>query len=91
LIAGGEPAVVMTHSIAGPYGWKLLEQYGDYVAKIVAVVPGSGRSGYVTYDDLTGETVVAGADGRPGWAHVFAQAGYRVVIPDWPGGGGRAE
>ena len=27
------------------------------------------------------------ADGRPGWAHSFAQAGYRVVIPDWPGSG----
>jgi pimeloyl-ACP methyl ester carboxylesterase len=40
LIAGGEPAVVMTHSMSGPYGWKLLEQYGDYVAKIVAVAPG---------------------------------------------------
>jgi hypothetical protein len=40
LIAGGEPAVVMTHFIAGPYGRKLLEQYGDYVAKIVAVAPG---------------------------------------------------
>ena len=30
----------MTHSMSGPYGWKLLEQYGDYVAKIVAVAPG---------------------------------------------------
>jgi pimeloyl-ACP methyl ester carboxylesterase len=40
LIAVGEPAVVMTHSMSGPYGWKLLEQYGDHVAKIVAVAPG---------------------------------------------------
>jgi pimeloyl-ACP methyl ester carboxylesterase len=30
----------MTHSMSGPYGWKLLEQYGDHVAKIVAVAPG---------------------------------------------------
>jgi pimeloyl-ACP methyl ester carboxylesterase len=35
LVAVGEPAVVMTHSMSGPYGWKLLEQYGDHVAKIV--------------------------------------------------------
>ena len=40
LIAVGEPAVVMTHSMSGPYGWKLLEQYGDHVAKMVAVAPG---------------------------------------------------
>ena len=40
LIAVGEPAVVMTHSMSGPYGWKLLEQHGDHVAKIVAVAPG---------------------------------------------------
>jgi pimeloyl-ACP methyl ester carboxylesterase len=40
LIALGKPAVVMTHSMSGPYGWRLLEQYGDHVAKIVAVAPG---------------------------------------------------
>jgi pimeloyl-ACP methyl ester carboxylesterase len=40
LLSVGEPAVVMTHSMSGPYGWKLLEQYGDHVAKIVAVAPG---------------------------------------------------
>ncbi len=40
LVAVGEPAVVMTHSMSGPYGWKLLEQYGDHVAKLVAVAPG---------------------------------------------------
>ena len=27
------------------------------------------------------------ADGRPGWAHCFAERGYRVVVPDWPGTG----
>ena len=27
------------------------------------------------------------ADGRPGWAYVFAARGYRVVVPDWPGTG----
>jgi pimeloyl-ACP methyl ester carboxylesterase len=36
----GEPAIVMTHSMSGPYGWKLLEQHGDAIAKLVAVAPG---------------------------------------------------
>jgi pimeloyl-ACP methyl ester carboxylesterase len=27
------------------------------------------------------------ADGRPGWAHIFAAAGHRVFVPDWPGSG----
>ena len=27
------------------------------------------------------------ADGRPGWAHVFAARGHRVFVPDWPGSG----
>lgn len=40
LAAVGEPAVVMTHSMSGPYGWKLLEHYGEHIAKLVAVAPG---------------------------------------------------
>ena len=35
----------------------------------------------------TGACYLMTADGRPGWAHAFAQPGYRVVIPDWPGSG----
>jgi pimeloyl-ACP methyl ester carboxylesterase len=27
------------------------------------------------------------ADGRRGWAYVFAERGYRTVVPDWPGTG----
>jgi pimeloyl-ACP methyl ester carboxylesterase len=27
------------------------------------------------------------ADGRPGWAYLFAARGYRTVVPDWPGTG----
>lgn len=27
------------------------------------------------------------ADGRRGWAYLFAEHGYRVVVPDWPGTG----
>ncbi|WP_028600970.1 alpha/beta fold hydrolase [Ottowia thiooxydans] len=34
------PAVVMTHSMSGPFGWKLLELYGDRIASLVAIAPG---------------------------------------------------
>ena len=27
------------------------------------------------------------ADDRPGWAYLFAERGYRTVVPDWPGTG----
>jgi pimeloyl-ACP methyl ester carboxylesterase len=35
----GEPTIVLTHSMSGAYGWKLLEQYGEYVDMIVGVAP----------------------------------------------------
>lgn len=35
----------------------------------------------------TGSCYLRTVDGRPGWAPVFAQAGYRVAVPDWPGRG----
>jgi hypothetical protein len=35
----------------------------------------------------TGTCYLATADGRPGWAHAFVRAGYKVVVPDWPGVG----
>ena len=34
-----QPAIVMTHSMSGAYGWKLLEQYGEQIAKLVAIAP----------------------------------------------------
>jgi pimeloyl-ACP methyl ester carboxylesterase len=34
------PAIVMTHSMSGAYGWKLIENYGERVARLVAVAPG---------------------------------------------------
>lgn len=34
------PAIVMTHSMSGPFGWKLLELYGDRIASLVAIAPG---------------------------------------------------
>jgi pimeloyl-ACP methyl ester carboxylesterase len=35
----------------------------------------------------TGACYLATADGRPGWAYAFAEAGHRIVVPDWPGSG----
>src|SRR5262249_26440742 len=35
----------------------------------------------------TGACYLATVDGRPGWAHAFVRAGYKVVVPDWPGVG----
>jgi pimeloyl-ACP methyl ester carboxylesterase len=35
----------------------------------------------------TGSCYLRTVDGRPGWAHLFARAGYRVAVPDWPGRG----
>lgn len=36
----GEPAIVMTHSMSGAFGWKLLELYGDRIVALVAIAPG---------------------------------------------------
>jgi pimeloyl-ACP methyl ester carboxylesterase len=33
----------------------------------------------------SGSCYLRTADGRPGWAYVFAASGHRVVVPDWPG------
>jgi pimeloyl-ACP methyl ester carboxylesterase len=35
----------------------------------------------------TGACYQRTADGRRGWAYVFAERGYRTVVPDWPGTG----
>ena len=35
----------------------------------------------------TGACYLGTPDGRPGWAQVLAQHGYRVIVPDWPGTG----
>ena len=40
LAAVGRPSVVMTHSMSGAYGWKLLERHGEHIARLVAVAPG---------------------------------------------------
>jgi pimeloyl-ACP methyl ester carboxylesterase len=36
----GQPAIIMTHSMSGAYGWKLVENYGQHIAKLVAIAPG---------------------------------------------------
>lgn len=36
----GEPVVVLTHSMSGAYGWKLIEDCGDSIPALVAVAPG---------------------------------------------------
>lgn len=35
----------------------------------------------------TGSCYLTTADGRPGWAHVFAEHGFPVAVPDLPGSG----
>src|SRR5262249_57586422 len=32
--------IIMTHSMSGAYGWKLIEKYGQHIAKLVAIAPG---------------------------------------------------
>jgi pimeloyl-ACP methyl ester carboxylesterase len=36
----GRPAIVMTHSMSGAYGWKLVEKFGQHIDRLVAVAPG---------------------------------------------------
>jgi len=41
LIRGlGGPVVLLTHSMSGCYGWRLLELHGDVIAALVGVAPG---------------------------------------------------
>ena len=41
LLALGGPAIVITHSMSGAYGWKLLERHGEHIARLVGVAPAS--------------------------------------------------
>src|SRR3954466_8929737 len=46
LIRGlGTPVILMTHSMSGCYGWRLLELHGDIIDRLVGVVGVCGRSG----------------------------------------------
>src|SRR6476646_3122368 len=41
LIRGlGTPVILMTHSMSGCYGWRLLELHGDIIDRLVGVAPG---------------------------------------------------
>jgi len=35
----GTPSIVMTHSMAGAFGWKLIEHRANLIQKLVAIVP----------------------------------------------------
>jgi len=51
----GQPAIIMTHSMSGAYGWKLVEKYGQHIAKVVAVAPGPPGN-IQTVSDIISET-----------------------------------
>ncbi|MBM3486339.1 MAG: alpha/beta fold hydrolase [Alphaproteobacteria bacterium] len=34
------PVVLLTHSMSGAYGWRILERHGEKIQAVVAVVPG---------------------------------------------------
>jgi pimeloyl-ACP methyl ester carboxylesterase len=55
-----QPAIIMTHSMSGAYGWKLLENYGEFIVKVVAVAPGPPGSIQAVSEIVseTGDTVV---------------------------------
>ena len=38
--AQSAPVIVMTHSMSGPYGWKLLEKSGKNITALLAIAPG---------------------------------------------------
>lgn len=59
-----------------PVYFDVLEPASGPVRGTVVMVHGGAHSG---------SCYLRTADGRPGWAHSFAEAGYRAVVPDWPG------
>jgi pimeloyl-ACP methyl ester carboxylesterase len=73
-------AVILSQGLieAPPTYFDVLEPSGGATKPPVVMICGGAH---------TGACYLATADGRPGWAHVFAQAGYTVVLPDWPGVG----
>jgi pimeloyl-ACP methyl ester carboxylesterase len=51
----GRPAIVMTHSMSGAYGWKLVETFGQYIDRLVAIAPG-GPGNIQAAADIISET-----------------------------------
>jgi pimeloyl-ACP methyl ester carboxylesterase len=35
-----EPVILVTHSVSGAYGWRILERYSEHIAALVAIAPG---------------------------------------------------
>ena len=61
---------------------------GVYFDHLQPVRPGTRPSLLLIHGGgHTGSCWLATADGRPGWACRFADAGYPVAVPDWPGHG----
>src|SRR5262245_25632366 len=56
----GQPAIIMTHSMSGAYGWKLIEKYGQHIARLVAIAPGPPGNIQAVSDTVseTADTVV---------------------------------
>lgn len=40
IATAGQPVVLLTHSMSGPYGWRLLDHIGDHITQLVAIAPG---------------------------------------------------
>lgn len=84
--AGGATAAPATTAVNVSQGlierpptyFEVLEPAGGATKPPVVMICGGAH---------TGACYLATADGRPGWAHAFAQAGHTVVLPDWPGVG----
>jgi pimeloyl-ACP methyl ester carboxylesterase len=58
--------------------YDVLEPEGGATRPPMVLIHGGGH---------TGACYLATADGRPGWASVFARHGHQVIVPDWPGVG----
>jgi pimeloyl-ACP methyl ester carboxylesterase len=98
MVAGAAGAGLMTASkslaaneSSGPpvnYSSGLIESPPTYY-EVLEPVGGSTKPPMVLIcgGAHTGACYLATVDGRPGWAHAFVRAGYKVVVPDWPGVG----
>ena len=58
LTALAGPAIVLTHSMSGAYGWKLLERHGERITKLIAVAP-APPGNIQRPAEIVGETVDA--------------------------------
>ena len=89
LIRGlGAPVVLLTHSMSGAYGWRLLELHGDVIATVVGVAPappGNIQQPAPVHEETTThiETEASGARAdEPGSGRV---SGTRTLeSPRWP-------